>query len=263
MDSDERVDFDLLEFAADLGRRAGDLTLRWFRRPDLAVDRKPDGTPVTVADRSAEQLVRDAIADRFPDDAIAGEEQGDRPGSSGRRWIVDPIDGTKAFVRGVPLYATLIALHDEKGPAVGVIRLPALGQTVAAARGQGCFLDGTPARVSGTESLAGAYVSTSDFGEWTDEMIAALRHQGTVLRTWGDGYGYALVATGKIDAMVDCGIQPYDVAAMPVILAEAGGRFSDLDGAGRIDSGSSVATNGRIHDGILGALGTDPRPLPV
>ena len=116
------IERDLLDFAVDLVREAGEATLRWFRSPDLAVDSKADGTPVTAADRAAERLVRERIAGRFPDDGVLGEEEPERPGRSGRRWIVDPIDGTKAFTRGVPLYSTLLALHDEHGPALGCHR---------------------------------------------------------------------------------------------------------------------------------------------
>ncbi|MGH9287966.1 MAG: inositol monophosphatase family protein, partial [Acidimicrobiales bacterium] len=133
---------ELLDFAVDVVRTAGEMTLRWFRSPDLAVDSKADGTPVTAADRAAERLVRERIAGRFPDDGVLGEEEPEVRGRSGRRWIVDPIDGTKAFIRGVPLYSTLLALHDGDGPALGVIGLPALGQVVYAGRGLGCWSDG-------------------------------------------------------------------------------------------------------------------------
>lgn len=261
MDSAREVDAGLLELAMDLACRAGELTLRWFGRPDLAVQAKRDGTPVTEADRAAERMIREAIVERFPADAIVGEEEADRPGSSGRRWVIDPIDGTKAFTRGVPLYTTLIAIEDESGPAVGVIRMPALRETVAAARGHGCFHDGAPARVSTTAGLDRAYVSSSGFESWTDAMLAGVRTTGCALRTWGDGYGYALVATGRVDAMVDVGVQPYDVAAMPVILSEAGGRFTDLTGSARTDGGSGLGTNGLVHDALLVALGAGSTPL--
>jgi histidinol-phosphatase len=246
----------LLDFAVDLVAAAGEVTLRWFRDADLAVDTKADGTPVTAADRAAERLVRERIADRFPDDGVLGEEEPELLGRSGRRWIVDPIDGTKAFTRGVPLYSTLLALHDRDGPALGVIGLPALGQAIYAGRGLGCWSDGRPARVSQTATLDGAYLTSSGYSHWSDDKLLAVKHAGCELRTWGDGYGYALVATGRVDAMVDPAVDLYDVAAMPVVLAEAGGRFTSVDGREDAGGGSGVATNGRVHEALLGLLAT-------
>jgi histidinol-phosphatase len=248
------IERELLDFAVDLVATAGETTLRWFRSADLAVDTKADGTPVTAADRAAERLIRERIADRFPEDGVLGEEEPERPGRSGRRWIVDPIDGTKAFTRGVPLYSTLLALHDGDGPALGVIGLPALGQAVYAGRELGCWSDGRPARVSDTATLDGAYLTSSGYSHWRDEALLAVKHAGCELRTWGDGYGYALVATGRVDAMVDPAVDLYDVAAMPVILAEAGGLFTSVDGRHDAGGGSGVATNGRFHNELLGLL---------
>jgi histidinol-phosphatase len=248
------IEPELLDFAVDLVATAGALTLHWFQQANLAVDTKADGTPVTAADRAAERLVRERIADLFPDDGVLGEEEPELLGRSGRRWIVDPIDGTKAFTRGVPLYSTLLALHDRDGPALGVIGLPALGQAVYAGRGLGCWSGGRPARVSETSTLDGAYLTTSGYSHWPDDALLAVKHAGCELRTWGDGYGYALVATGRVDAMVDPAVDLYDVAAMPVILAEAGGRFTSLDGREDAGGGSGVATNGRVHEGLLGLL---------
>src|SRR6476469_7135783 len=189
----------LLETAVELARRAGELTLRWFRAPDLVVDVKADATPVTEADRSAERFLRTELAARFPDDGIVGEEEAERPGRSGRRWVIDPIDGTKAFTHGVPLFATLLALLDGDEPVLGVIHLPALAETVYAARGEGCWIDGRPARVgegpapTGTGGLAGRWVMTSSVGTWSPGQLTRLEHAGAHLRTWGDAYGYALV----------------------------------------------------------------------
>ena len=253
------VDRDLLELAVDLTRRAGALTLEWFRSDRLGVDHKGDGTPVTDADRAAERFLREQLAEVAPDDAVAGEEEADTAGTSGRRWIIDPIDGTKAFTHGVPLYCNLLALEDEAGPAIGVINLPALGETVYAGRGLGCFCDGAPARVSTTATLAGAYVSTSGWESWGDDALGRVKASGAAMRTWGDGYGYALVATGRLDAMVDPEVALWDVAPMPVILAEAGGRFSALDGAPDADRGTGMATNGVLHDELLALLAEGAR----
>lgn len=244
------VDQALVDFAVDVAREAGEATVRWFRARDLSVDSKADGTPVTAADRASERLVRERIGARFPDDGILGEEEPEHLGSSGRRWIVDPIDGTKAFTRGVPLYSTLLALDDVHGPAVGVIVLPALGQAVYAGRGLGCWADGVPAGVSTTSTLDGSYLTSSSFTHWDDRALLAVKHAGCHLRTWGDGYGYAMVATGQADAMVDPSVEVYDVAPMPVILAEAGGRFTSLDGSPGAAGGSGLATNGVLHDGL-------------
>jgi histidinol phosphatase-like enzyme (inositol monophosphatase family) len=248
------VDGSLLDFAVELAQDAGKLTLQWFQDADLAVDSKADGTPVTAADRAAERLVRERLTERFPDDGVLGEEEPESHGTSGRRWIVDPIDGTKAFTRGVPLYSTLLALDDEHGPAVGVIGLPALGQVVYAGRGLGCFADGRPARVSATPSLDTSYLMSSGYTHWPEDMLLGVKRAGCNLRTWGDGYGYALVATGRADAMVDPACETYDVAPMPVIITEAGGRFTSLDGRPAADGGSGVGTNGRIHDDLLKVL---------
>jgi len=248
------ADPSLVEFAVELVRDAGNATLHWFQARDLVVDAKADGTPVTAADRAAERMVRERIGERFPDDGVLGEEEPDSAGTSGRRWIVDPIDGTKAFTRGVPLYSTLLALDDEHGPAIGVIGLPAVGQVVYAGRGLGCFADGTPARVSDTARVADAYVTTSGYSHWPEDHLLAVRRSGAQMRTWGDGYGYAMVATGRADVMVDPQVEVYDVAPMPVILSEAGGAFTDLSGRPGSGGGSGVATNGRLHAEVLALL---------
>ncbi len=248
------VSNDLLAFAVDLARRAGEVTLPWFRHPDLGVESKVDGTPVTRADRAAERFLREAIAGTFPDDAIVGEEEEDRAGSSGRTWIIDPIDGTKAFTRGVPLYCNLVALVDADGPAVGVINLPALGETVAAGRGLGCFENDRPCQVSSRATLDGAYLCSSSFDHWDTDALARVRSAGLIRRTWGDGYGYALVATGRVEVMVDPEAAVWDLAPMPVILAEAGGRFTGMHGEDDAGCGSGVATNGVLHDDVLALL---------
>ena len=230
------------------------MTLDYWRRPDLIVEGKSDGTEVTAADRGAEAVARQLIGEHFPDDAILGEEDGLVGGSSGRTWIVDPIDGTFGFVRGVPLYATLVALVDQEGPVVGVIHLPALRRTIWAGRGQGCFDNGRVARVNSNSSVQGALVCTSDWAAASPEQIAAVRASGARMRTWGDAYGYAMVAAGEAEAMVDPICSAWDLAPMPVILAEAGGRFTDLEGNNSFDSGNGLATNGLIHQPLLDVL---------
>jgi histidinol phosphatase-like enzyme (inositol monophosphatase family) len=248
------IDQATLDTAVSLLREAGDRTLRWFRSSSLTVEHKGDGTPVTAADRDAERYLRERLAEAFPGDGVLGEEEAPTPSTTGRRWILDPIDGTKAFTCGVPLYSNLLALEDEHGIAVGVINLPALGETVWAGRGLGCWSDRGPATVSTQASLDGAYVMSSSFGHWAPGTVDALHAAGAILRTWGDGYGYGLVATGRVAAMVDPTVEPYDVGPMPVIFAEGGGRFTDLSGAVAIDGGSGVASNGHVHDELLALL---------
>ena len=249
----------LLDDAVSFAREAGELTLHWFRSDSLAVDRKGDGTPVTQADRAAERLLRERIETGYPEDRVVGEEEAERAGTSGRTWYVDPIDGTKAFTHGVPLYCNLVAIDDEHGPAIGVVNLPALGQTVYAGRGLGCFEDGRPAQVSAVAELATSHVTTSSYSHWPDDVLLSVKHTGASLRTWGDGYGYALVATGRVEVMVDIGAAIWDLAPMPVLLHEAGGRFSDFTGRPDPATGFGIATNGAVHEQILALV----RPAQV
>jgi histidinol phosphatase-like enzyme (inositol monophosphatase family) len=246
----------LLEQAVALTRRAGEVTLEWFRSELLHIDQKVDGTPVTQADRAAERLIREELAIHHPTDGILGEEEGITEGTSGRRWIIDPIDGTKAFMRGVPLYSNLLALEDEHGIAIGVINIPAIRETVYAGRGLGCFCNGVPTRVSEEKDLRRSYLTTSSFSTsaWPAPALEAVRGAGLNLRTWGDGYGYVLVATGRLEAMVDHSAELYDLAPVPVIIAESGGRFTDLNGNVTPGGGHGVASNGLIHDELLALL---------
>jgi histidinol phosphatase-like enzyme (inositol monophosphatase family) len=245
------ADAALLDEAVELCRQAGELTLQWFRSIELSIDHKGDGTPVTAADKAAERFLREELGRRYPDDAIHGEEEDDTPGTSGRRWIIDPIDGTKAFTKGVPLYCNLLALEDEHGVALGVINLPGLTEAVYAGRGLGAFCNGAPARVSTQTLLDEAYLTTSGFGGWSPAALAATHDAGIHLRTWGDGFGYALVATGRVEAMVDQVSSPWDVAPAVVILEEAGGRFTSMRGEPGFDNGSGLGSNGILHDELL------------
>jgi histidinol-phosphatase len=248
------VDPALVDTAIDIARSAGARTLDWFNRADLAVEHKGDGSPVTDADLAAESLIRARLADEFPDDAVMGEEHQDTAGTSGRTWVIDPIDGTKAFTKGVPLYSNLLALVDEHGPAVGVINLPALGETIWAGRGRGAFHNGVPCRVSDRSVLDGSYVCTSGFSYWAPDALRAVLDAPVVFRTWGDAYGYAMVATGRAEAMIDPAANPWDLAPIAVIITEAGGTYTTFSGEHGPDtwkSGSGVATNGVIHADLL------------
>lgn len=251
------IDQSILDEAVGMAQRAGELTLKYFRSSSLAIDTKSDGTPVTEADRGAERQLRVELAELFPDDGIFGEEEAETPGASGRRWIIDPIDGTKAFTHGVPLYTNLLALEDEAGIAVGVINIPALGETVYAARGLGAYCNGERIHVNERATIVESYVMTSGVTRWEGAKIDALRAAGLHLRTWGDGYGYAMVATGRAEAMIDFEAELYDLAPAPIILSEAGGRFTDLHGRPEPGNGSGLATNGVLHDELM-AIFTSP-----
>jgi len=241
---------ELLEFAVELGRGAGDITLEYFRKkPETST--KDDGSYVTIADREAEKYLRRQIAERFPDDGCVGEEEGESTGRSGRRWIVDPIDGTFAFVHGVPFYGVLIALEIEGEATVGVVNIPALGELVSAAKGLGCFLNGEAARVSDTAELKDAWLLSTDFAPSTER----LRARAKTSRTWGDCYGYVLVATGRADVMLDPVMNLWDCAPLLPIMEEAGGTFTDWRGVRTIDGGNSIATNGRLFEEVMSLIG--------
>jgi histidinol-phosphatase len=253
----------------DLARRITDaadaVTLGRFRATDLRVDRKPDRTPVTDADVACEDEVRRLLAAERPDDAVLGEERGGDP-VAGRYWIVDPIDGTKNYSRGVPVFATLLALVVGDEPVVGIVSAPALGRRWWAARGLGAFtsdvargIEAAPIGVSGVSELGDAYVSTTDLDYWrgigAQDRWLALTRETWESRAFGDFLHHVLVAEGLLDAAVEPGASAWDLAAPAVVVREAGGRLTDLAGAERIDGGDALATNGRLHDAVLGIVG--------
>ena len=248
----------LLEAVADVARLAGDIALGHFR-PGIAVEWKSDGSPVTIADRSAESAAREWIERRFPDDGILGEEQGETRGGAARRWIVDPIDGTKSFVRGVPLWGTLVAVAEGSRVLAGAAYFPAVGELVAAAPGQGCWWNGASCRVSDVSSLASATVLTTDerFPKSAPrrEGWQALAARASISRTWGDCFGYLLVATGRAEAMVDAVANAWDLAAILPLVREAGGVFTDWSGAATAFGGSAIATNGSLARVVRETLG--------
>ena len=257
-----------LELALATAREAGDITLKYFRENNYAVELKRDRSPVTIADREAEQHLRGRIAAAFPADAILGEEFSERPGESGYRWILDPIDGTKSFISGVPLFGTLIGVEFQGRSVAGVVHIPALNETAYAARGQGAWIvrgdrPPAPARVSRTPRLAESLFCTSEIRSFSksgrrpafDEFDAACR----LARTWGDCYGYLLVATGRADVMVDPLMNVWDCAALQPIIEEAGGTFTDWQGEPTIYGGESIATNGLVLDEALAVARRYPR----
>jgi histidinol-phosphatase len=243
-----------LDFAIDAAWQAGQLTLAHYQT-GVAVEQKADESPVTIADRGAERLLRRLIEDRFPDHAIVGEEFGETDRDSTYRWIIDPIDGTRSFVRGVPLYGVLVGLEIAGENAVGVVHLPGLGEMLAAARGLGCRWNGRPAHVSDVSRLDQAlavYTDSALFAKYGKAEPWARLQAGThTQRGWGDCYGHCLVATGRAEVMLDPILNAWDCAALVPILAEAGGTFTDWNGEPTIYSGHGFSTNGVLFDQVL------------
>lgn len=247
----------LLNFAVELAASAGVITGRHFKGSFVA-ERKADNSFVTVADREAERYLRASIEKAFPNDAILGEEEGERPGRANRRWILDPIDGTYSFVHGVPLYGVLIGLEIDGEVVLGVVNLPALDELIYAARGLGCFWNDVAARVSLTESLGDALLLATDFGTCEQygfgRAAEMLQSQVHARRTWGDAYGHVLVATGRADIMLDPIMNVWDCAALLPIVEEAGGTFTDWQGQRTIQGGNAISTNGVLFESVMAAI---------
>ncbi len=245
---------DLLAFAVDAAWQAGRSTLAHFQT-GIQAERKADDSPVTLADRQAETLLRDLITTSWPGHGIVGEEFGQTVGSSDYTWIIDPIDGTKSFVSGVPLYAVLLALVHDKQPVLGVMYFPGLDDMIYASRGGGCYWNGRPSHVSTVSTMADAVLLASELGAlqrgpeaaaWRDLVDATY-----IQRTWGDAYGYALVCTGRAEIMLDPHMALWDCGPLQVIIEEAGGVFTDWTGTPTIYGGSAVATNGLLHEPVM------------
>ncbi len=245
------------ELALRMAAEAKRIVLGYFQT-GLQVETKSDNSPVTIADRKSEEALRALMEKHTPGYGIIGEEFGTQAGRADREWVIDPIDGTKAFIHGVPLFGTLLALLENGKPVVGVIALPALGHVLHASLGGGAWLDGKPCRVSGVDRiedsllLDGSASTMERLGHgpaWT-----ALRTRAKLHRGWGDCYGHFLVAAGRAEAMVDPIVSVWDVAPMAIILPEAGGRFSALSGRDAITENSGVSSNGLVHDEILRGL---------
>ena len=251
----------LLTVALAAAEEAGARAMKWFREPPPA-ETKHDGTLVTRADRETEEVLRAAILREFPDHAVLGEEAGATDGSAPYRWIVDPIDGTESFVRGVPLWGVLIGVEargrggEDGEMLVGVCHMPGIGETVAAARGEGCTWNGWPCGVSGVSDLAKATVAVTSprASRRRTANYLALEDRVMRVRGWSDCYAYVLVATGRVDAALDPVMKPWDCAPFATILDEAGGRFTDWAGRPTIHGGDAVASNGLLHDAVLGVL---------
>lgn len=248
----------------DGGQQAAEVTLQYFGDTNLGVEAKADDSPVTIADRKAEANFRDFLSKHFPQDSLLGEEHGTIQGSSRYRWIIDPIDGTKSFIGGVPLYSTLLALELDETPVAGAIWIPALGELVFAATDLGCWhrkpsqSPWSQAKVSTKNELSTAIMLTTAVDSFEQvsslDQFLELQKQVWFTRTWGDGYGYLLVATGRADVMIDPIVSPWDVAAIRPVIEQAGGRFTDWTAKATTKSNNAVGSNGLLHDKILAAL---------
>ena len=243
----------MLAAVAELARLTGEIALSHYRT-HLDIETKGDGSPVTLADRAAETAAREWLRRYFPADGILGEEFGAERPTALRRWIIDPIDGTKSFVRGAPLWGSLVALCEGDVVLAGAASFPAVGEWIAAAPQQGCWWNGSRCAVSAVDALGGATVLTTDdrFLERPDRRAGWERVSAaaSVSRTWGDCFGYLLVATGRAEAMVDPILAPWDAAALQPIIAEAGGVFTDWSGDVTAFGGSAVATNALLASDI-------------
>ncbi len=250
-----------LEAVIAATREVGDMAMARWRGEGKAVNvwHKSENNPVSDVDLAVDARLKAVLGAMVPEAGWLSEETADNSDRLSRRfmWCVDPIDGTQSFVHGVPLYGNLVSLEDEHGPAIGVVNIPGLDECVWAGRGRGCFVDDRPTGVSDHAGIAGACVVTSGVDYWLSaDRLQPFIQQGTVIRTWGDAYGYVLVATGRADAMVDPIVSRWDVAPFLTILPEAGGVFSDFTGTVTADGGNAMAANPTLHAELVDLLAT-------
>ena len=246
-----------LRLALELADAADRVTVPRFRSTDLVVETKPDTTPVSEADRAAEDVIRRMLAGARPDHAVLGEEYGSA-GDSDWRWIIDPIDGTKNYVRGIPVWGTLIALEHQGEIVVGVVSAPAIAHRWWAALGLGAWRNGQPIRVSAVSELENAQMSYNDLitfeRQGLGSQASALARRCSRVRGFGDFWSHMMVAEGAVDVSLEPIAAVWDLAPLKIIVEEAGGRFTDLAGEPRVDGGSAVATNRLLHDEVLAAF---------
>lgn len=260
---------DRLQLAVRIAREAGAHALSYYQAQDVGLAYKPDRSPVTRADKEAEEIARRILDAECPADAVLGEEYGEKSGSSGRRWLLDPVDGTESFVRGVPLFGSMAALEIDGEPVAGAICFPALREVVYAAKDEGAWwavgagppsepLAPRPARVSSVAQLGDALLCATGFDNFAkigkadalDRLLTSVR----LVRGWSDCYGHCLVATGRADVMIDPLMNVWDNAPLLPIVEEAGGRFSSIGGVRTIREPNAVSTNGALHDAVLALL---------
>jgi histidinol-phosphatase len=247
-----------LSFALDVCSLAGQIALDYFAK-GVTASAKADGTEVTEADKEAEKIIRRGISNTFPDDAILGEEEGETAGKvAGRRWIIDPIDGTYNYARGIPIFATLLALEVNGEVVLGVVNAPVAGHTYWAERERGAFRNGHRLAVSDCSDLSkaqfnfGALKRICSAGYWSG--FTHVVQQTYRQRGYGDYLAFSYVFEGKAEASLEVGVQPWDLAPMKILVEEAGGRYSDLSGGNSIYTGSCLISNGRVHDPLLELL---------
>lgn len=248
-----------LELAQRLADAADAITMLHFRSVDLRVETKPDDSPVTNADREVEEMIRAQLASHRPDDAIVGEEFG-AAGTGSRRWIIDPVDATRNYVRGIPVFATLVALEEDGDISVGVVSAPALRARWWASRGDGAFAGDRRLRVSAVRRLEDANLCHAGLDDWRDagrpvDPLLELARQCGRSRGFGDFWQHMLVAQGSAELALEPAVSLWDVAAVKVIVEEAGGTFSDLSGVPRPDGGDAISSNGLLHDEALRFIG--------
>ena len=248
---------DGLRALEQIARRAGDAALKHFQQ-GIVPEKKPDRSPVTVADREAEQIIRDHVVSAHPDAGFLGEETGAYGDRAGIRFIVDPIDGTRAFVRGWDTWSVLLGVEAEGVPVVGIAYMPAAGDFFVAVQGQGATHNGNPVRVSKIGPLADATVTHGGLQQFTmagvGDTLIRLSNACDIARGCPDFDGYRQILLGRSDAMVDPGVQPYDICAPAVLIREAGGRFTSFQGEETIYGGGAIASNGVVHDALVEAL---------
>lgn len=252
----------LLEFAVEACTEAGEITLEYYQK-DVVVEAKPDLSPVTVADRRTEEKIRELIQKYHPHHGIIGEEFGGPKGSTEYNWFIDPIDGTLAYVHGVPIFGVMLGLERAGEMILGVIHFPALHEIIYAASGEGCYWNGSPARVNNSNRLQDSLLCHSGREYFTQSGRAAaydeLQQATALQRTWGDCYGHVLVATGRADLCVDPTLHEWDAAPLIPILQEAGGAFTDWVGHVTAFGGEGVSSNGRLHEQVLPITRKYPR----
>jgi len=245
------------ELAVEAARRAGDLA-RTYYESTFEIELKPDASPVTVADKGAEELIRSLVSQHFPSDGFLGEEFGDQPGGTGFRWVIDPIDGTRSFVRHIPIWATLIGLEYKGEQVGGVAYVPVLGQVYRALRGDGAYMNDRRVRVSDVGKLSDALLCYSSLAWFTragrERTFLELANRTNRQRGFGDFYGFVLVAEGAADLMVEHGVHAWDVSGLKAIVEEAGGTFTDWDGTPTTERPDVVASNGKLHAEALKIL---------
>lgn len=249
---------EMLDFTHQLAWEAGKITLRYYGTA-MTPERKSDDSPVTIADKETEVFLRTGLLERYPHHAVLGEEDGLTGDDNAEwKWLLDPIDGTKSFVRGSPLYGVMIGLLRDNEPVLGVVNIPVLGELVYAAQGTGCWCNGRPARVSSIASLDESLVVAStarNYGRYgKGAAFESILDKCHMFRTWGDCYGYVLVATGRAEVALDPILNPWDAAPLLPILREAGGTFTDWNGNPTVHGEEGVATNGHVFDELMGII---------